>query len=110
MLLQELPQRRDEMPSMRNIVPANRRANVIFEDAPKPLGSVLGLKQGRAKSRRERVRDVLVLGDCVNLVSRQVTQTDQVVETDHGASPCNYPRVPGVAGKCALPLSVARFV
>jgi hypothetical protein len=87
MLVEEVPQRRDEMPSMRNIVPANRRANVIFEDAPKPLGSVLGLKQGRAKSRRERVREVLVLGDCVNLVSCQATQTDQVVETDHGASP-----------------------
>ena len=78
---------------MRNIVPANRRANVIFEDAPKPLGSVLGLKQGRAKSRRERVRDVLVLSDCMNFVRRQVRETNYVFEANHGALPSQRGRM-----------------
>ena len=97
MLVQELPQRRDEMPSMRNIVPANRRANVIYEDVPNFLRSVLGLKQGRSKSRRKRIRKVLVLRNCVHLVGRQVTETDQVFETDHGASPSiRAPACPGI--------------
>jgi len=85
--VQELPQRRDEMPSMRNIVPANRRPNIVYEDVPDLPGSALGLKQGRAKSRRERVREVLVLRNCMHLVGRQITETDQVFKTNHGASP-----------------------
>ena len=44
MLVQEVAQRRDELPGMGNIVPAHRRADVIDEHVPDVFRSVCAVE------------------------------------------------------------------
>ena len=81
--MQEVPQRRDEMPGMRNIVPPNCRADVIDEHVSDVFGSVLAAEHRSAKHSRNRISDMLVLGNGMNLVRREVAKVDQVFKTNH---------------------------
>ena len=81
--MQEVPQRRDEMPGMRNIVPPNCRADVIEEHVSDVFGAVLAAEHGSAEHSRNCISNMLVLGNGVNLVRREVAKADQVFETNH---------------------------
>jgi hypothetical protein len=82
-LVKEVPQRRDEVPGMRNIVPANRCTDVIDEHVPDVVRSVLAVEQRSAEHHRYSIGNMLVLGNGVNLVRREIAKADQVFETDH---------------------------
>ena len=76
-LVKEVPQRRDEVPGMRNIVPANRCTDVIDEHVPDVVRSVLAVEQRSAEHHRDSIGNMLVLGNGVDLVRREITKADQ---------------------------------
>jgi len=82
-LVKEVPQRRDEVAGMRNIVPANRCRDVIDEHVSDVFRSVLAVEQRSAEHNRYSIGYMLVLGNGVNLVGREIAKADQVFETDH---------------------------
>src|SRR3954449_2843741 len=67
-LVQEVPQRRDELPSMRNIVLPNGRAEIVHQHVPDLFASTLALEQAIAKHSSHDRRDMLVLGNGLDLV------------------------------------------
>src|SRR3954469_15444703 len=71
------------MPGMRNIVPANRCADVVNEHVSDVFRSVLAVEQRSAEHNRYSIGNMLVLGNGVNLVRREIAKADQVFETDH---------------------------
>src|SRR4051794_31913194 len=86
--VQEVPQRRDDLPSMRNIVPSNSRAEIVHQHVPDLLASTIALEQTTTKHNRNHFGNVLVLGNGLNLIRREVTEADQVFKRDHGCLPC----------------------
>src|SRR3954471_24729373 len=82
-LMKEVPQRRDEVAGMRNIVPANRCADVIDEHVSDVFRSVLAVEHRSAEHHRYSIGNMLVLGNGANLVRREIAKADQVFETDH---------------------------
>jgi hypothetical protein len=74
--VQEVPQRRDDFPSMRNIVPPNSRAEIVHQHVPDLLASTIALEQTTTKHNRKRFGNVLVLGNGLNLIRREVTKAD----------------------------------
>src|SRR4051794_11071397 len=84
MLVQKVTQRRDKLPSMRNIMVSNSHADVIDHHVSDLFGTVLGLEQGEAEHGGDGIRDVLVLGNSVDLFRREVREPDQVYKRDHG--------------------------
>jgi len=71
-LVKEVPQRRDEMPGMRNIVPANRCTDVIDEHVSDVVRSVLAVEQRSAEHNRYSIGNMLVLGNGVRAVQRSL--------------------------------------
>src|SRR4051812_4166032 len=84
MRVQEVTQRRDELPSMRNIVAPNRHADVVDQYVSDLFGAVLSPEQGKAKHGGDGIRNMLVLGDGVNLFRCEVREPDHVFKRDHG--------------------------
>ena len=85
MLVQEVPQRRDEMPGLRNIMPPNSHSDLVHQDVSDLLGSVHGLEQRCAEHNRKRISDVLVLGNGVDLIRREIAEADQIDERDYAS-------------------------
>ena len=75
-LVQEVPQRRDNSPSMGNIVLPNGRAQIVHQHVPDLLASTIALEQTTTKHNRNRVGNVLVLRNGLNLIRREVTEAD----------------------------------
>src|SRR4051794_10300926 len=84
--MQKPAQRRDEMASVQHIAPPNRCPDVIPQHDPDLLRTIFAFQQGGAEHSRERIGDVLVLRNGVDLIRRQVAKADQVFESDHGSS------------------------
>ena len=82
-LVKEVPQRRDELPSMRNIVLPNGRTEVIHQHVPDLFASARALEQATSQHNRDSFGNVLVFGNGANLVRREIAKADQVFETDH---------------------------
>ena len=76
MLVQEVLKRRDELPSMRNIVPPNGRAEIVHQHVPDLLASAIALEQTATKHNRNHFGNVLVLGNGLNLIRREITEAD----------------------------------
>jgi hypothetical protein len=68
MLVQEVTQRRNQLPSMWNIVAPNRRADVVHQHVFDLCSSVHALKQAAAQHGGDTIRDMLMLGNGLNLV------------------------------------------
>jgi hypothetical protein len=75
-LVQEVPQHRDELPSMRNIVLSNGRANPIHQHVPDLFAPGLTLEQVIAKHSSRSPGDMLVLGNDFNFVRREIAEAD----------------------------------
>jgi hypothetical protein len=75
-LVQEVPQRRDNSPSMENIVLPNGRAEIVHQHVPDLLASTIALEQTTTKHNRKRFGNVLVFGNGLNLIRREVTEAD----------------------------------
>jgi hypothetical protein len=88
-LVQEVPQRRDNSPSMGNIVLPNGRAEIVHQHVPDLLASTIALEQTTTKHNRKRFGNVLVFGNGLNLIRREVTEADEVFKRDH---PCLHRR------------------
>jgi hypothetical protein len=88
-LVQEVPQRRDNSPSMENIVLPNGRAEIVHQHVPDLLASTIALEQTTTKHNRKRFGNVLVFGNGLNLIRREVTEADEVCKRDH---PCLHRR------------------
>jgi hypothetical protein len=82
-LVQEVPKRRDELPSMRNIVLPNGRTEVIHQHVPDLFASALALEQATSQHNRDSFGNVLVFGNGVNLIRREITEADQVFKGEH---------------------------
>ena len=72
-LVQEVPQHRDKLPSMRNIVLPNGRADIVHQHVSDLFASVLALEQAVAKHGSDALGDMLVLGYGLNFIRREVT-------------------------------------
>ena len=75
-LVQEVPQRRDKLPSMRNIVLPNGRADRIHQHVPDLLASALALEQAIAKHSSHDRRDMLVLGNGLDLIRCEIAEAE----------------------------------
>ena len=75
-LVQEVPQRRDKLPSMRHIVLPNGRANLIHQHVPDLFAPGLTLEQVIAKHSSRGLVDMLVLGNDFNFVRREIAEAD----------------------------------
>ncbi len=82
-LVQEVPQRRDKLPSMRNIVLPNGHADLIHQHVPDLFAPALALEQVIAKHSSRGLGDMLVLGHNLDLLRREITEADQVFKGDH---------------------------
>ena len=74
--VQEVPQRRDDLASMRNIVLPNGGAEIVHQHVPELFASAIALEQTTAKHNRNRFGNVLVLGNGLNLIRREITEAD----------------------------------
>src|SRR5215208_7666097 len=72
MLVQKVPQGRDEMPGLRNIAPPNRRAELVHQHVSDLLGSVHALEQRCPEHNGKRISDVLVLGNGMDLIGCEI--------------------------------------
>ena len=81
--MQEEAKRGDEMPSMRNIMPPNGRAHLVHQHVPDLFRSAHALKKRCAEHDCDRLSDVLVLGNGVDLIRCEIAKADQVYERDH---------------------------
>src|SRR4051794_34023796 len=70
---------------MENIVLPNGRAEIVHQHVPDLLASTIALEQTTTKHNRKRFGNVLVFGNGLNLIRREVTEADQVFKRDH---PC----------------------
>src|SRR5687768_13985076 len=61
-LVQEVPQHRDKLPSMRNIVLPNCHADLIHQHVTDLFAPALALEQAIAKHSSRSLGDMLVLG------------------------------------------------
>src|SRR5215210_3517401 len=90
---------------MGNIVSSNSGADVINQHVADLFGSMLAVQQGSTKHSGKGFGYVLMFGNRGNLVWRQVTEADQVLERDHGNLPfwrgSEYART-NVASTCFL--------
>jgi hypothetical protein len=77
-LVQEVPQRRDKLPGMRNIVLPNGCANLIHQHVSDLLAPGLALEQVIAQRSSRGLGDMLVLGNDVDFVRREIAEADQV--------------------------------
>jgi hypothetical protein len=75
-LVQEVPQRRDKLLSMRNIVLPNSRANLVHQHVSDLFAPVLALEQVIAKYSSCGLGDMLVLGHNLDLVRREIAEGD----------------------------------
>jgi hypothetical protein len=82
-LVQEVPQRRDQLPSMRSIVLPNGRSYLIHQHVTDLFASALALEQIIAKHSRRGLGDMLVLGHDLDLLRREITEVDQILKGDH---------------------------
>ena len=78
MLVKEVTQSRDQLPSMRNIVLPNCRAEIIHQHVSDLFGSVLALEQATAQHNSDGLGNVLVLGNGLHLFRRELTEADQI--------------------------------
>jgi hypothetical protein len=77
-LVQEVPQRRNEVPSTRNIALPNGCTHVVHQHVPDLLASALTLEQVTAEHNRRGLGNVLVLGNGLDLVWREIAEADQI--------------------------------
>jgi hypothetical protein len=84
MLVQEVPQCRDKLPSMWNIVLPNGRAKLIHQHVTDLSAPVLALEQIIAKHSSRGLGDTLVLGHDLDFLRREITEVDQILKGDHG--------------------------
>ena len=66
--MQEVTQRRNQLPRMRNIVAPNRRTDVVHQHVFDLCSSVRALKQAAAQHGGDSIRDMFMLGNGLNLV------------------------------------------
>ncbi len=75
------------MPGLRNIVPPNRYADLVYQHVPDLFRSVHGLKQRCPEYNGNCIRDVLVLGNGVDLIRCEIAKADEIFERDHSFLP-----------------------
>jgi hypothetical protein len=76
MLAQEVPQRRDKLPSMSNIVLPNGRADLSDQHVPDRFASELALEQVIAKHSSCGLGDMLVRSHNLDFVRREIAEAD----------------------------------
>jgi len=76
MLMQKVPQRRDKLPSIRNIVLPNGRPYLIHQHVTDLFASTLALEQVIAKHSSRGLGDMLVLGHNLDLGRREIAEAD----------------------------------
>ena len=82
-LAQEVPQRRDKLPSMSNIVLPNGCANLSDQHVPDLFAPALALEQVMAKHSSCRWGNTLVRGHNLDLVKGEIAEADYVFKRDH---------------------------
>jgi hypothetical protein len=82
--VQEVPQCRDKLPSMRNVMLPNGRADLIHQHVPDLFAPALALEQAIAKHSSRGLGDMLVRGHNLDFLRREIAEADQVFKGDHG--------------------------
>jgi hypothetical protein len=75
-LVQEVPQRRDKLPSMSNIVPPNGRTNLSDQHVPDRFAPALALEQVIAKHSSCGLGNLFVLRDNLDLVKGEIAEAN----------------------------------
>jgi hypothetical protein len=75
-LVQEVSQRRDKLPRMRNIVLPNGRPKLIYQHVPDLFAAALALEQVIAKYSSRSLGDMLVLSHSLDLIRREIAETN----------------------------------